>query len=120
VVGKRLCHIRGGDVERVRRFLWTPVVHPPRQEDVMSHLYLQGDFDGCQRRADCGLYHRQYSQDHHFRDLHLFDWLLRGHGEVHLNLFQFPQHILSLLVAQRCLFGLGVGMMSGHSSPRQK
>jgi len=77
-------------------------VHPPRQEDVSSSLYLQGDFDD--GRADCGL----------------FDWFLRGHGEVHLRRFQFPRHILSLLVAQRCQFGLHVGMMSGQSSPRQK
>jgi len=95
-------------------------VHHPHQKDVISHLYLQGDFDGCQHRADCDLYNRQYSHDHHFRGLHLFEWFLRGHGEVHLHPFQFPQHILSFLVAQRCLFGLSVGMMSGHSSRRQK
>jgi len=115
-----LCRFRGGDVNCGRWFLWTPVVHPPREEDVISHLDLQGDFDGCQRRADCGLCHRQYRHDHHFRGLHLFDWFLRGHGEVHRHPFQFPRHILSLLVAPRCLFGLCVGMMSRHSSPRQK
>jgi len=115
-----LCHIRGGDVDCGQRFLWTPVVYLPRQEDVISHLYLQGDFDGCQRRADCDLYHRQYSHDHHFRGRHLFDWFMCGRGEVHLHPFQFPRHILSLLVAQRCLFGLRVGLMSGQSSHRRK
>jgi len=98
----------------------------------MSHLFLQGDFDGCQSRADCGLYHRQYSHDHQFHGLHLFDWFLRGHGEVHLHPFpslvlgeihphcRFPRYIPSLLVAQRCLIGLLVGMKGGHSFPRQK
>jgi len=86
----------------------------------MSHQYLQGDFDSCQCLADCDLYHRQYSHDHHFRGFHLFDWFLRGHGEVHLHPFQFPRHILSLLVVQRCLFGLHVDMMRGHSSPHLK
>ena len=115
-----LFQLRRGYVNCGRRFLWTPAGHPPRQEDVILRLYLLGDFDGCQRRADCGLDHRQYSHDHHFRGLSLFDWFLRGHGEVHLHPFQFPRHILSLVVAQRCLFGLRVGMMSSHSSPRQK
>ena len=45
----------GGDVDCGRRFLMAPVVHPPRQEDVISHLYMQGDFDHCQHRAECGL-----------------------------------------------------------------
>jgi len=114
-----LCRFRGGDVNGGRRFLWTPVVHLPCQEDVISHLYLQGDFDSCQRRGDCDLYHHQYSHDHHFRGLHLFDCFLRGHGEVHLHPFhclvflfhclvlgevhlhcRFPRFIPSLLVAQ--------------------
>jgi len=115
-----LCHVRGAAVDCGRRFLWTPVVHPSCQEDVITHLYLQGDFDDCQRWADCGLDHRLYSHDHHFRGLHLFDWFLGGHGEVHLHPFQFPRHIPSLLVVLRCLFGLRVDMMRGHSSPRRK
>ena len=115
-----LCHICGGDVDCGRRFLWTPVVNLPCQGDMISHLYLQGDFDGCQHQADCDLYLHQYSHNHHFRGLHLFNWFLRGHGEVHLHPFQFPRHILSLLVARRCLFGLRVGMLSGHSAPHQK
>jgi len=68
-----LCHFRGRDVDCGRRILWTPMVHPAPQDDVISQLYLQGDFDDCQRRAECGLYHRQYSHDHHFRVLYLFD-----------------------------------------------
>jgi len=116
----RLCHFRGGDVNCGRWFLWTPEVHPPHREEVMSHLYLQGDFDPCQRRAECGLYDRQYTLDHHFHNLHLFDWFLHGEGEVHRHPFQFPRHVPSLLVVQRCLFGLCVDMICGHSSPRRK
>jgi len=128
----RICHFRGGDVDCGRRFLWTPVVNPPRQEDVLSHLDFQGNFDGCQRRADCDLYHRQYSHDDHFRGLHLFNCFLRGHGEVHLHPFhclvlgevhlhcRFPRYIPSLLVAQRCLCGLWVDMKCGYSSPHRK
>jgi len=141
----RLCYFRGGDVDCGRRFLWTPVLHPSRQEDVISHLYLQGDFDSCQCRAECDLYHCQSSHDHHFRGLHLFDCFLRRHGEVHLHpshclvfgevhlhLFHFlelgevhlhgrlPRYILSLLVAQRCLCVLRVDMKRGYSSPCRK
>jgi len=82
-----LCDFQGRDVDCGRRFFWTPVVHLLRQEDVILHLFMQGDFDGCQRRADCDLYHRQYSHDHHFHGVHLFDWFLRGHGEVPLHPF---------------------------------
>ena len=95
-------------------------MHPPHQEDVISHLYLQGDFDDCQHRAECGLYHCQYSHDHHFRGLHLFDWFLRGYAEVNLHPFLFLQHIPSLLVVQTCLFGLRVDMMHWDFSPRRK
>jgi len=115
-----LRHFRDGDVDCGRWLLWTLVVDPPRQEDMISHLYLQRDFNDCQRWAECCLYHGQYSHDHHFCSLHLFDWFLRGHREVHLHPFQFPQHIPSLLAAQRCLFGHLVGMKHEHSSPRRK
>ena len=116
----RLCHFHGGDVKCGRQVLWTPVVHPPHQVDVISHRYLQGYFNECQRRAECGLYDRQYSYDRHMCGLHLFNWFLRGHGEVHLHPFQFPRHILSLLVVQTWRFGLDVEMMRGHFSPRRK
>jgi len=114
------CHVGGGDVHGGRRVLWTPVVHPPRPADVISHLELQGDFDDSQRRAESGLYNRLYSHDHHFRGLHLFDWFPCGHGEGHLHPFQFPRHIPSLRVVERCLLGLDVDMMRGDSSPRRK
>ena len=54
-----VCHVTGRDVDCGRRFPWAPVGHPPRQEDMISHLYLKGNFDGCQSPADCGLYHHQ-------------------------------------------------------------
>jgi hypothetical protein len=87
VFGK-LCHFRGGDVKCGQSFLWTPLVHPPGKEHMISNLYLQGDFDGC--RADCGLNHCQYSHDHSVCGYHLFDLFLRGQGEVDLHLCKFP------------------------------
>ena len=113
-----LCHCRGGDVDYERWFLRTLIVYPPRQDDLISHLYLQRDFDSCP--ADCVLYHRQYSHDHHFQGLRLFDWFQHGQREVHLHPVQFPRHIPSLLVARRCLFLLCGGMMRGHSSLPQR
>jgi hypothetical protein len=92
------------------------VVHPPCQEDVISGLNLLGDFDDCQRQADCGLYHRQDSHDHHFGGLHLCDWFWCGHGEVHLPPFRYPQHIPPLLVVQSCLVALRVDMIRVHST----
>ena len=107
-------------------------MHPASQGDVIATVYLQGDFDGCQRWADCDLYHRQYNHDHYFPGLHLFDWFLRGPGEVHLHPCycfvlgevhlhcRFPRCILSLLVAQRYLFGPRADMKRRHSSPCRK
>ena len=77
----------GGDVDCGQQILWTPVVHPPHQEDMLSPLFLQGNFDCCQHWADCCLYHCQDSHDHHFHGLHLFNWFLHGHADVHLHLF---------------------------------
>jgi hypothetical protein len=82
-----LCNFRGGDVDCRRQFLWSEVVHPPHEQDVISQLYMQGDFDSC--RADCSLYHCQHSHQNYFCGLHLFNWFLRGFRKVHLYPFQF-------------------------------
>jgi len=127
-----LCHFCGRDVDCGRWFLWTLVVHPPCQADVISHQNLQGDLDRCRCRADHGVYHRQYSRDHHVRGLHLFAWFQCSHGKVHLPMYhsmvlgeihlhcRFPRYIPSPLLAQRCLMGLLVGIKCGHSTPRRK
>jgi len=33
-----LCHFHGGDVDCGRQFLWTPLGHPPCQEDIVAEI----------------------------------------------------------------------------------
>jgi len=105
------CDSRGRDVGCAQYVVSTPVartcydhdcvrqwLYPSHQEDTISNLYLQGDFNEYGHRTDAieHLWHHQCGRDHHCCGLHPFHWYpWDGHGEVHLHPFQLQCSVLA-------------------------